>query len=202
MRVLPTNLLVCVSLTLAGCSGGPDLSPVATRSYDSESMAKAAIQQFDKNTNGTLELAELDSCPGLKATFTHIDTNNDNKLTAEELKARFEGYRTAGAVGYTLRVTLDGIPLPDATATLTPESFMNGAISEVTGKTTADGTLSKYSVDGRELPGLPSGVYRVTVTKDGLGLPAKYNTQSTLGCEVSGGGRGGNSGYDVRLTKK
>ncbi len=202
MRPLPTTLLGFVVLVAAGCGSGPDLAPVAPKSYDPDAMAKAAIQQLDKNGNGTLELAELEACPGLKASFTHIDANKDSKLSAEELKARFEAYRSAGAVGYTLRVSLDGSPLGDANVTLSPEAFMGGAIGEVTGRTDSEGTLNKYTVGRRELPGLPPGVYRISVTKDGVTILPKYNTQTTLGCEVSGGGRGGNSTFDVKLTSK
>jgi len=165
-------------------------------------MAKSAIIQLDKNTNGTIEGPELDACQGLKSSLAVIDENSDNKLSVAELKHRFEGYGSAGAVGYTLRITLDGKPLADAVVKLTPEPFMNGAVGEVTGKSDPDGAVNNYLVEGRELPGLPSGVYRVAVTKDGESIPARFNTQTTLGCEVSAGGRGGSSGLDVKLTSK
>jgi hypothetical protein len=178
------------------------MSPVAKRSYDPEEMAKAAIIQLDKNVNGTIEGAEFDACPGLKAALPHIDTNKDSKLTAEELKARFEGYRAVATSNFTIRVSLDGTPLADATVTLTPEPFMGGVVGEATGRTGADGSVTNYMVERRELPGLPPGVYTVAITKDGTAIPAKYNTRTTLGCEVSGGGRGGIRTLDVKMTSK
>ncbi len=202
MRPLPVTLLVFGVLTLAGCGSGPDQSPVAPPSYDSEAMAKSALAELDKNANGTIEGVEFDACPGLKMVVAGIDTNKDSKLSLDELKARFETYRNAGAVGYTLRVTLDGNPLPDAAVRLIPEIFMNGAVKEATGKTSADGTVTNYTVGGREMPGVPPGVYRIAVTKDGVSIPAKFNTETTQGCEVSGGGRGGSSGFDVKITTK
>ncbi|MCE9564775.1 MAG: hypothetical protein K8U57_22300 [Planctomycetes bacterium] len=202
MRQIPAALLVCSVFAVAGCGSGPDMSPIAPRSYDPEAMAKSAIVQLDKNANGTIEGAELDACPGLKAALPAFDTNKDNKLSADELKARFDGYKAVAAVGFTIRVTLDGTPLPDATVTLTPELFMNGAIVEATGRTGPDGSVMNYTVENRELPGLPPGVYRVSVTKDGANIPAKYNTQTILGCEVTGSGRGGIYALDVKIISK
>jgi len=203
MRQIPALLLVWSVFAVAGCGDkGPDMSPIAPPSYDAESMAKSAIVQLDKNVNGTIEGVELDACPGLKATLASADTNKDNKLSAEELKTRFEGYRGAGAVAYTIKVTLDGNPLPDATVTLTPELFMSGAVAETSGRTDPDGTVTKYTVEKRELPGVAPGIYRVAVTKDGVTLPAKYNSQTTLGCEVGGGARGSSWTLDVKMTSK
>ena len=108
----------------------------------------------------------------------------------------------AGAIGFTVRVSLDGTPLPDATVTLTPEPFMGGVISEATGRTGPDGSVNTFTVGGRELPGLPPGVYRVAVTKDGAAIPAKYNTQTTLGCEVYGGARGGTPVLELKLSSR
>jgi len=165
-------------------------------------MSKSAMAQLDKNANGTIEGPELDACTGLKDALTFIDTNNDSKLTADELKTRFDAYRTAGAVGYNIRVSLDGNPLPDATVTLTPEGFMLGVLSKATAKTGPDGTVNKYTINGSDSPGIPSGVYRIAVTKDGANIPAKFNTETTLGCEISGGGRGGSSTRELKLLTK
>lgn len=201
MRSLSFAILACALAASIGC-GGRDDAPISPPSYDSDAMAKAAIVQLDKNVSGTIEGPELDACPGLKAALTFIDTNDDGKLTTEELKTRFDAYRTAGAVGYNIRVSLDGAPLPDATLTLTPEEFMGGVLSKATAKTGPDGTVNKYTVNGSETPGIPSGVYRIAVTKDGANIPAKYNTETTVGCEISGGGRGGTSTFELKLTSK
>lgn len=32
---------------------------------------------------------------------------------------------------------------------------------------------------------MPPGFYRVEITKDGLNIPAKYNTETILGTEIS-----------------
>lgn len=198
MRPLPAALVTPTILALAGCGGGPDKSPVVARSYDSEAMARSAVAQYDKNASGSIEGPELDASPGLKALAANVDVAPDGKLTADRLKARFESYRSAGVIGFPVRVTFDGAPLPDAVVALTPEDFMGGATEPATGKTGPDGTVTNYNVGGRELPGVPPGVYRVSVTRDGVAVPERYNAKTALGCEVSGRGRGG-SGLDVKI---
>jgi hypothetical protein len=202
MRPLPAALVTCTMFALTGCGGGPDKSPVATRSYDPEAMTRSAMAQFDKNVNGSIEGPELDACPGLKVLAANSDVAPDGKLTAERLKARFETYRSAGVVGFPVRVTFDGAPLADAVVVFTPEDFMGGVTDPATGRTGPDGTVTDFSVGGRELPGVPPGVYRVSVTRDGTAVPERYNAKTALGCEVSGGGRGGNSGLDLKLETK
>src|SRR5207302_5020154 len=152
----------------------------------------------------TLEGTELDACPGLKAALASIDANNDKKISADELKTRFELYEKlgAGAIGYSIQVSLDGFPLSDATIRLTPESFMGGAVSEATGRTGSDGSVSTFTIGGSDLPGLPAGVYRIAVSKEGTAIPAKYNAQTTLGCEVFGGPRGGAPRLDIKLNSR
>jgi hypothetical protein len=36
-----------------------------------------------------------------------------------------------------------------------------------------------------DVPGVPYGLYRVEITKEGMDIPAKYNTQTILGQEVA-----------------
>lgn len=202
MRPLPPGLVAFSVLALAGCGSGPDKTPVAVRSYDPEAMTRSAMAEFDKNVNGSIDGPELDACPGLKVLAANPDVAPDGKLTADRLKVRFETYRSAGVVGFPVRVTLDGAPLADAALEFTPEVFMGGVTDAATGRTGPDGTATDFSVGGRELPGLPPGVYRVSVTRDGVAVPERYNAKTVLGCEVSGGGRGGNSGLDLKLETK
>jgi hypothetical protein len=202
MRAVVPLLIVSLGLTALGCgsSGGP----VSVPTYKPDEMASEAMKQLDKNKNSSIEGSELDACPGLKAALSSFDGNNDKKLSEDELRARFESYRSggAGAVGFTIRLTLDGTPLTDATVTLTPEPFMGGAVKEAKGQSGADGSISNYSVGSENLPGVAPGIYRVSVTKDGVNIPARYNSQTTLGCEVPGGGRGGNAVFEAKMTSR
>lgn len=192
MRLPPAGVLLIGMLATVGCGSG-STGRVAAPSYDPDAMAAAALSALDANGNGTIEGAELDACPALKSALPGIDTNRDRKVSADELKARFTAYKAqaAGAVGVAASVTLDVAPLPDATVTFTPEPFMGAAAREATAVTRADGSIATFSVGGESLPGLPCGLYRVKVSKPGPEgqetIPARYNTQTTLGCEVFAG---------------
>jgi hypothetical protein len=174
--------------------------------YDADAMTRAALEQYDTNGNGTIEGAELDASPALKAALPGLDTNRDKKLSADELKARFEAYRAqaAGAVGVVVTFTLDKAPLADAAVTFTPEPCMGKAAAEATARTGPDGGATTYTVGGKPLPGLPAGLYRVAVSKPGPdgkeSIPAKYNAQTTLGCEVFTGRSG--SRFEFHLTRR
>lgn len=198
MRHLPVAIAATAVWFLAGC-GGDRPVPVPAPSYDPAAMAEAAVRELDADASGAVDGGELDARPWLKA----FDTDHDKKVSRDELKARFDGYAKtgAGALGYTVRVTLDGRPLPDATVTFTPEAFMNGAVGEATARTGPDGSASAFTAGGQQLPGLALGVYRVAVTTPDGSIPARYNTATTLGCEVSGG-RGGSSVLELKLKRK
>ena len=53
------------------------------------------------------------------------------------------------------------------------------------------------------MPGLPCGLYRITVSKKGADgketLPTKFNTETTLGREVSADPRSGDSAIHLDL---
>lgn len=193
MRLAPVGLLAWC-LAAAGC-GGPN-APLSAPGYDADAMTRSALDLYDKNGNGTIEGAELDGSPALKSALTGIDTNKDKKLSADELKARFEAYRgqAAGIVGVAVTVTQDGSPLPGAELTFTPEPFMGDTVGEATARTGDDGGVTGFTVRGESAPGLPCGMYRVKVSKPGPNgqetIPARFNAQTTLGCEVFTGRTG------------
>jgi hypothetical protein len=193
---------VFVVVFVAGCASGPKTLPAAK--YDPGSMADAALRDFDRDGSGTLEGAELDACPGLKAALSGIDTNRDGKLSRDELVERFGAYQSVGTISVPITVTLDGAPLADATLTFTPESCMGGAIKEVTGKSDESGAVGSYEINGTSYTGLHAGLYRVRVSRpDASGnetIPARYNAQTTLGCEVYGGR--GSAGINFKLTSR
>jgi len=87
-------------------------------------------------------------------------------------------------VGVGCVVNLDGKPLPDATVTFVPEACMGGAVKPATGTTDEAGRCDVYKIDGQPYRGLSAGLYKIQVTKDGTAIPARFNTQTTLGREV------------------
>jgi hypothetical protein len=91
------------------------------------------------------------------------------------------------------RVTLDGQPLVDATVTLEPETFLGDEMKPAVGATNQSGATSPaIPKEQRPDPKLPGGaqlgLYRVRISKIVNGketIPARYNTETILGQEVS-----------------
>jgi hypothetical protein len=187
MRPLPAALFACA--LAAGCGGGRPAA-VSPPSYDPEAMGRAAVKQYDRNGNGTIEGAELDACPGLKRSLAAVDKNGDKAVSADELADRFKAYQSTGvgAVNVPCKVTLNGNTLEGATVTFVPEDFMLGTVKGASGKTDANG-YADLAPEGGGI-GVPLGFYKITVTKDGESIPARYNTLTTLGAEVNADARG------------
>jgi hypothetical protein len=90
-------------------------------------------------------------------------------------------------------VTLDGEPLAGATVTFEPESFLGSDIKSAVAVTTPFGDVAPtIPPEERPDPKLPGGaqfgLYKVRISKIVNGketIPAKYNTDTILGQEVS-----------------
>ena len=61
---------------------------------------------------------------------------------------------------------------------------MGDAFKSAAGTTDAEGYCGGWRIDGKTYRGVPAGLYRIQVTKDGTALPARFNTQTILGREV------------------
>ena len=83
-----------------------------------------------------------------------------------------------------LRITYNGQPLAGAEVRLAPEFFLEGVIEPATGTTRGDGTV-RPSVPEQRTPLVRVGYYRVEVRSTKRPLPAKFNSQTTLGVELS-----------------
>jgi hypothetical protein len=190
-----------LAILLAGCGGSA--GPLVAPNYDSSSMSAAAIAQYDKNGNGSIDGAELDAIPSLKFSLAAIDTNTDKAITADELKARFDSYTASGigALGVSCTVKLNGKELAGAVVTFKPEDCMKGTVPTGTGITNAEGGTAIVP-EGK--PGMPCGLYKITVSKIEAGgseqLPARYNSKSILGREIMSDARGGSPVFELNLT--
>ena len=71
---------------------------------------------------------------------------------------------------------------------LDPEPFMLGAIKPAKGLTGSNGIATLRTEEAT--PGVQMGFYRVRITSPSEALPAKYNTETTLGRLVGSGRRG------------
>jgi len=115
-------------------------------------------------------------------------------VTREEIQKRMEKFAATkvGLMKFLCRVSHNGQPLSGATVTLRPEPFMNDAVKVASGVTDASGKVQVEIADellptsDRGLHAMQPGLYRVEITHPTVTLPAKYNTETTLGREVSG----------------
>ena len=102
---------------------------------------------------------------------------------------------------------MDGKPLSGAMVTLEPESFLGNAVKPATGVTvdgTADMSIAEQYRPAPSLWGVYCGLYKVRISKQQGGLeaiPSKYNTETTLGCEVALDAPGAANGLVFRLSK-
>jgi hypothetical protein len=164
---------------VGGC--GPATVPSPT--IPSNAPQKA-METYDTDKNGTLDSAELEKAPGLKAAFA-----GSGKVAANDIAARIADWKRSGygRLSFILTVKHNGRPLPGATVTLVPETFLGNEFQPAVGETDASGTtVPTVAAGGPDaVSGAAQGFYRVQVTKIGASIPAKYNTKTILGLEVS-----------------
>ena len=201
--ILHGSLLVfglVVMLWLSGCDRKPERAEVPT--LDPAAIAAGAMSAYDTNSDGSVagdELAKAASItdhPDLPVKL--IDKNSDGQISKDEIQNRVQQWidSKVGILSFHCNVTLDGKPLEGATVTYVPEPFMGGAVEEATGITDETGA-AVIAIDQAKLPshlkgihGMRSGFYKVEVTHPSKSILAKYNTETTLGQEVSSDGVG------------
>jgi EF hand len=174
----------CWVISLVGCSNKP--AGVSIPDWDPPAFAGAVIERLDKNGDSLVDKGELPEAPGLAFGARFIDTNSDGKLSSEELESRFAKYRERklGLTSQQFRVTYNGRPLVGATVRLVPEFFLSETIEPAEGTTVGQGMLNP-SIAGQKTPLMRVGYYRVEVTSPNVTLPAKFNSATTVGVEVS-----------------
>ena len=174
---------------LPGCgNSGP--RPVLPDLPDS-SAAQKALELYDTNRDGFLDAAELEKVPGLKAGLKRLDTTHRGMISADEIAARIKDWAASkvGRMPVSCRINHNGIPLVGAKVVFAPEPFLGGTLQPGSGTTNKQGLVSissPYAADPK-IKGLSPGFYRIEVTKDGEKLPARYNSETTLGVEVAPG---------------
>lgn len=182
-----------LGLVLLGCSNKP--AALQKPSFDPSGSAAKAMEIYDTDGDGFVAGEELENAPGLKAALKNLDKDGDGKVSEAEVSERVSKWArtTSSIISFDATVTMDGKPLKDASVTLDPEEFMNGVVQAAEGTTDMIG-MFRPSVprDKRPTPkspaGLQLGIYKVRVSKLVNGsetIPAKYNTETVLGQEVS-----------------
>jgi hypothetical protein len=148
-----------------------------------------AVAQFDQQRTGHLSEADLARCPSIKSVADVLDPQHTGTITAEMINERIRGYRERGIARLVavFKVLHDGRPLTGATVKLVPEEFLGGNMLTGSGTTNYAGEAlpGVGSPGSLEPPSMPCGFYRVEITKPGESIPARYNTDTTLGVEIS-----------------
>ncbi|MBX3432098.1 MAG: hypothetical protein KF847_02000 [Pirellulales bacterium] len=190
-RLSTCGLLAAAFLT--GCSSRPGAIDVPR--FDPGAISAKAMELYDKDKDGFIAGSELLSAPGLNAAMKTIDTNGDQKIEVGEIaeRVRMWGQMQIGLLSFQCSATLDGTPLVGAKVTFEPEEFMLGTIQAAEADLGALGvsspTIPKEKRPSPDTPpGVQAGIYKVRISRiqDGKEtIPAKYNTETILGQQVS-----------------
>ena len=111
-------------------------------------------------------------------------------MSADEIAARLQTLHDSkvGLMSSAVQVTLNGKPLAKATVTLIPEAFLGSAFKRATAVSDTGGNVM-LQTEGAKIEGVAPGLYRVEISLlDSSGretLLTKYNTKTTLGCEIA-----------------
>jgi hypothetical protein len=179
-------------LAVVGCSGRP--AAISPPDIDPDKLAAAAVEQYDQNGDAVIDGQELESAPSLRFSRERIDANRDGKILPDEIAQFAQQHWIDSPVGIVrvhCVVNFKGRPLDGATVTLEPENFMQGAVSPASGVTRGGTAALDVSDEARPHPnahGAQTGLYLVRISKVVNGketIPAKYNDQTVLGCEIA-----------------
>ncbi|MBN2216110.1 MAG: hypothetical protein JW719_01910 [Pirellulales bacterium] len=178
-------LTLGVTLFLAvGCNRTP--SRVHPPGIDADAAGKAAMDQYDANKDGKVAGEELQKAPSLNAAIDNLDKDGDKAVSAEEVTERIKAWQDSrlGRTSIMIAVTYRGQPLDGAKVVFEPEQFLGAEVQPASGTTDPYGRAT-LNIENSKIPGIAPGLYKVKITKDGMNIPAKYNTETTLGAEVA-----------------
>ncbi len=179
-----------VVLLTVGCSSAPER--VKPPRIDVKSAANQAMEMYDANHDGKLSVDELAKCPGVLISLDRYDLNHDKEIDLEEFTQHLTNLLRdhAGATQLGVGVTYQGSPLADATVVMEPEPYLGSDIQPAEGVTTGFGKAdvgippSKAPAALKSMKLIQYGTFKVRITHPKINLPAKYNSQTTLGYET------------------
>jgi hypothetical protein len=176
------------AMLVCGCSFGP--SRVEVPQLDPAGAASAAVEQYDSDKDGNISQNESAACPALAGAFKLYDTNQDGSLSKAELQSRLDAMLGSGIGRMPCMVVVyagdSSRPIEGAKVRVVPEAFLAGAVQPGEGVTNDRGIAKPVTIDAPPgLPGIELGQYRVQITHDSLKIPARYNTATELGFELS-----------------
>lgn len=181
------RVLGILAVVIAGCGPKRPARVVAPR-LDVAAITAGILAKADADSNGRIEGPELGRVPALAAGLGVLDTDRDKAVSAAELSA-WLGRVVESKVAITsapVVVVHKRKPLKGVTVKFIPESFMGASTKAAEGTTDGNGQAN-VTIPGGQFPGVNCGIYRVEISgkgNDGKPLPARYNTDTTLGIAV------------------
>ncbi len=178
-----------LALTLVcGCNFGP--SRVEVPEIDPVQVASAAVEQYDSDSDQNISQSESAACPGLAGSFKLYDADQDGLISTTEIETRLQAMLGSGIGRMPCMCVVyagDGDrPIEGAKVRVVPETFLAGAIQPGEGVTNQRGIAKPVTINAPPgLPGIELGLYRVQITHDSLKIPARYNSNTELGFELS-----------------
>jgi hypothetical protein len=177
-----SGVLVC------GCSFAP--SRVEVPQIDPAQAAAAAIEQYDSDGDQNISQSEALACPALTGSFKLYDADHNGMVSEAEVESRLDAMLGSGIGRMPCMCVVyagdSDRPIEGARVRVVPEPFLAEAIQTGEGVTNRSGIAKPVTVDAPPgLPGIEFGLYRVQVTHDRLKIPARYNTETELGFELS-----------------
>lgn len=188
---LVTGVVVVAALACLGCGNRP--GRVAPPGVDSQSAGKAAVNKYDRDSDGLLSEEELKQCPPLLLKRVEIDADRDGHISAEEIAARISAWqqtKVGFVTGYKCKVLQNGKPFKGALVELVPEDFLGDTIRPASGFVDA-AAVASLAIASADLPddlrglrGVQFGLYRVRITHPTESVSTKFNETTVLGCEI------------------
>ena len=192
----PTLLRILAGCSLLVCCGCrfqlPALKPP---NFDPKSASAAAMEHYDANGDGTIEGDELENAPGISFALDRIDADDNQSVTADEISTMIQEKWIGpgdGVIRVKVVVMMGRREVEGATVTFEPEPFLSDVLHPATGVTDIQGfaamTVSEEHMQHPNARGVAPGLYLVRISKMEDGeekIPAKYNSQTTLGVEVA-----------------
>ena len=189
---------ICVILcVVAGCNRGP--GTISPPDVDASSAAAGAVELYDKNADGQLSKDEWSASPALVAVAPSYDKSGDGTLSVDEISAGIAAWEQSGVGAGTVPfiVRWNGRPLAGATVRLCYSALFGGRRESRFGRDRRRAAQASSSLAAedrpRNAPNIPlmqPGLYHVEITHPSTKIPAKYNTQTTLGIEITSGNPG------------
>jgi hypothetical protein len=182
--------VVLVAILVAGCSGGQER--VKPPRIDRASAAKQAIELYDTNHDGKLSKEELAKCPGVLISIDGYDTNHDKFVDEEEILNHLNQLlrNGTGATQLACNLVYQGKPLAGAKVVFEPEPYLGTDIQSAEGVTNNYGAADlgmppeKAPAALKNMKLIQYGTFKVRITHPTISIPAKYNTETTLGYET------------------